>query len=503
MSLPFLPAKHTIALAKMLQIKQHVGGMAGPWEPNAEQILYWECREASPWILAGKPRQIGLSTAVCLDDVTCTLIADAEGNRVRTAIVVDTDDHAIERVAVCADFCRQMGLDDPDAGPPVKILTHSITFPNGSTIEAFTAGGDNVGRSVDVQRYHLTELPYWPSPESNYNDLMQSLSLGCACVIETTMDTVSPFPRWLWDSPNDYKKLFFPVEMHGEYRRDGNELGDARWKKLQEEGFTSREAAAWFHWAVLNKCGGDEVKAFREYPQTERHMFQVASGLWVQRRPTVVEPKSTFTYGGVRGDDWLVRVYREPKDAERCLIGIDTAEGKGRDRSVAIVVDEKDWTICALCVSDRMLYDDLAGVGLELQKRYSKERKAIALIEEIGIGSATVIAAQNIGLIHEVVTPTAEGKYEGLLAAKMAVESGLLFGPHELTEEADELHRNPKTGEFVGRKDVLMSYGFCARRMKAAPWLAKPKPVVSEERIDGKAIIRRMQRAERHRGMRW
>lgn len=493
LQLPYFPADDTINLARLLQIKQHEGGLRAHWEPNAEQQSFWRARDENDWIIVGKPRQVGLSTAVCLDDVTWTQGHDQNGHKVRCAIVVDTVDHALERIAVCADFCRQMDLS-------ARILTEMITFPNGSTIEAFTAGGDNVGRSVDVQRYHLTELPFWPDPARNYNDLMQSLSIGCACVIETTMDTISPFPRWLWDTPNDYAKLFFPVEAHGEYRRDEHEISDARWRELEKEGFTIRSAAAWFHWAVINKAGGDEVRAFREYPQLERHMFQVASGLWIQKRPKPVEPLSSFLVGGVRGDDWPVLVYREPKDCERVIIGLDTAEGKGRDRSVAIAVDEKDWRIVALCVSDRMLYDDLAAVGLEIQKRYTRIKKPRCLIEEIGIGSATVVAANNIGLVHDVVTPTEEGKYEGLLAAKMAVESGLLVGPHALTEEADELHRDPKTGAFKGRKDILMSYGFVARVMKQAPWLEARKPVIRENVIDGKSIIRRMMRQERRRG---
>jgi hypothetical protein len=474
-SLPVLHAADVEAIARTIEITHHETGARSPWEPNAEQRRYWEECERHRYVYATKPRQIGLSTAANLSDLVFTAAADGARQVVRCAIVVDTWEKALERVRVCSDFAGQLGLEH-------HASQDRITFPHGSEIVAFTAAGSGVGRSLAVQRYHLTELPYWEQPGPAYGALMQSLSLGGQCTIETTMSTRDAFARELWRNRNEFSKVFFPVELHAEYRADPASITEEEWEWCRSEGFGRRDAAAWWVWVLNTKLGGDRLALMREYPQREEHMFQADSARFIRSTPKVHPWTALYETHGLDGDAWKVRVWRTPEEGSgQYLIAVDTAAGKERDRSVILVADKRDGRLCAAFSSDTIMADDLARIALDLQRRYTtttqhgETYRCPVLIEDNGIGEATCQSAARIGLMFERVTTTEDSKYQGLSAAKRAVESGTLYGPEELAEECDELHRDD-LGRFKGRKDMLMTYGFIARRLAVDGYRSGKQP---------------------------
>jgi hypothetical protein len=491
-SLPVLHAADVEAIARTIEITHHETGARSPWEPNAEQRRYWEECERHRYVYATKPRQIGLSTAANLSDLVFTGAADGARQVVRTAIVVDTWEKALERVRVCSDFAGQLGLEH-------HASQDRITFPHGSEIVAFTAAGSGVGRSLAVQRYHLTELPYWEQPGPAYGALMQSLSLGGQCTIETTMSTRDAFARELWRNKNEFAKVFFPVEMHTEYRADPSTITDEEWEWCRSEGFGRRDAAAWWVWVLNTKLGGDRLALMREYPQREEHMFQADSARFIRTTPKATDPSRVYTVAGVEGDSWKVGIWRGPEEGSgQYLIGVDTAAGKERDRSVVIVADKRDGRLCAVLVSDTIMADDLARVALELQNHYRRDDpvtgqqyRVACLIEDNGIGEATCQAGARLGLMYERITTSEESRYQGLTAARRAVESGLLYGPKELAEECDELHRD-ELGRFKGRKDLLMAYGFCARRLVVDGFRQQEAPDATRIRFKKRILLEQM-----------
>ncbi len=494
-ALPHVSAKDLENVARRLTITDFVTGARTPWIPSRSQIAAWEASEQHQRLFIGKPRRAYISTAFDLEDALWTMVCDAHGHRVRTGVMLDVENKIAERMWQMSDFLTQLKVQH-------RVTDHYIEFPSKSEIVGLTAGGKRAAASTGFQRMRYSEFGYYTDPEA-MTATSSSVGKHGREVIETTIDLGAangPQARRYWrDTTNGFKKMFIPFQWHEEYRTDAHLISDEQWVFAQSEGFTDRESAAyWLAELLPNKCGGDVIHLMHEFPQIETHMFRVSQGRWISKTPDVAEPIDGFTILGIRGDDWPVLVYRQPADCGRCFIGVDTAEGKGLDRSVVIVVDEMDWRPVALMVSDRIVYDDVARVTLELQQRYTKGTQApVAIIEEIGIGSATVTSAATMGVIHDVHTPSPERKYAGLLMAKMAVESGLLTGPQELTVECDELHRDPKTGEFKGRKDILMAYGFCALRMNEAPWLKPPEHKPLEHRVDGKRIIRQIQRQQR------
>ncbi len=491
-----LPSPHAwqvLAAARTMRITQLDGGATAPWDPNQEQQEIWSAADSHHRRYITKSRRIGASTALDFERVLWTLTCDHARHRVRAGIFIHVEDKVKERIAQCASFLQQLGAE---ASP----RTFSIALPGGSEIVGHTAGGDSASRSEGFQ--HATYEEYAFYKPGAYGEISPSIGKGAIETIATTIDVGASNgarAREMWRADNGYHKMFFPFEQHQEYRADPMLISDHQWEWAQKQGFTRRDSASyWLTELLPNKCEGDTMRAFREYPPTEEAMFASSDSLWISGTSQLVDPVDRFTVLGKRGHDWPVMVYKKPADCIKPIIGVDTAEGKGSDRSVIIVVDESDWRPAALLVSDRIVFDDLALVTKEVAARYSKLGvPPTAIIEEIGIGSATCTEASNLGVIHDVHTPSAEKKYRGLLMAKMAVESGLLAGPLELQVECDELHRDEKSGEFKGRKDILMAYGFCALRMEQAPWLA-PKPVErSEHKINGARIINRMIRQQR------
>lgn len=507
MTLLRIPWEVCATVAERLDILDNETGARTRWVPNAEQIAIWKALEAHPWAMFGKPRRIGATTAVMLYNVLWTSTADAMGHNVSCGVVLQDETKTKERVALAADFCKQLR---PQGGVGFVDTTESITFANGARILGVTAGGKSVGRSGGFQRLHHSELPYWPS-SSTYVSLMPTLSLNGECTVETTFDLDQPNghqARDLWRQQNAYHKHFFSVEGHEEYRKDPMSISDGRWREAQALGYTDRSAAAWFFGeAVPNKAAGDMLRALREYPQIEEHMFQSSAGRFISGTPEVLTPDEVLAVPGLSGE-WDVEVFI-PRDqtSQDVLIGVDTATGKERDSSAIVVIDRKDAKVCAAFASNTIQPDDLARVVHAVQVTYTKPaliwntvqletpRVPVAYVEDNGIGEATVQACERLGVVVQRVTTTEESKYAGLLECKRMIESGMVRGPKRLAEECDDLHRDD-LGRFKGMKDMLMALGFVFNARKVSPYAPPVLP-------DDGSRIRHMERIRRSRGQAW
>ncbi|MEK9722160.1 MAG: hypothetical protein VW405_01585 [Rhodospirillaceae bacterium] len=493
-SLVPLDPESVLAVLERLVIPDKVSGSLIPWVPTAEQrrMAHESC--ANDWLIVAKPRQIYASTYFCAEDVLWTLYQDNMGQRVTTAIVVDTDAKAHARLEVCRDFARQMpgvrySYKQASGTSPARIV-----FENGSQIQAFTAGGRRAGSSVSFQRFHFTELPYWPKATEAYGSLMPALSRLGQVKIETTMDIIEPLAKNLWVTPNRFSKLFFGVEDHESYRADQDSISDERWAELQAEGYTDRAAAAWFNAVIDSEFGGDTTHAFRLYPQKPEHMWQSSEGRFIGLTPQVVKPARVEVVDGV-AESWRLEVYRDPLEcSEQIVIGVDTAAGKERDRSAVAVVDKRDGQLVASFVSDTIWPDDLAKVARRAQALYVKQKPVpsaaswivsdpgqwtpVVVVEDNGIGAATWQACLREGVRGMPVTTTEDSKIRGMLHVKRAVERGRLWGPRDLADECDEIHRDD-LGRFKGRKDLCMALGFALNHIAEAPYIA---PTVPEDR---------------------
>lgn len=497
-----MPAVALEVIAEKMQITQLVGGATSPWLVNDEQRITWRALETNQRNFITKSRRRGISTALDLRRAMWTLLCDNAGHRVRSGVVMHKEDKLVERFVQMSSFLEQMNLR-------ATCLDTSITFPNGSEIFGLTAGGKGASRSEGAQDMTYEEYSFYLM--GAVGEISPSVSLETQETICTTIDIGAPNgarARDMWRAQNGYEKIFFPFEMAIEYRTDPARITDEQWAWAQKQGFTMRESAAfWLAEVVPNKCEGDIMRAFREYPPTPDHMFMASAARWVNTTSRVLEPVDVHTVMGVSGTDWKVLIYQRPDDCTpEPFIGVDTAEGKGQDRSVVAVVDRTSRRLCAVFVSDRAMGDDVAKVAHYLWAHYSKVRpdgelwRPKVIIEDNTTGGITIQPAYRLGFPFETFNTDEVSRYNGLLEAKRAVELGYLEGPKELAEECDELHRDEVTGKWKGRKDILMAYGFCATRIAEQPPKVRPEYVRhTEKRVDGARIIRNLQRQQQRR----
>lgn len=505
-----LPPNAVEAICRQLLITNHTTGAMASWEPTPEQLAFWRACFDHQWVYAAKSRQTGMTTAGEADDMIWCRVNDAAGNRVRAALYVDTDKKLNERVT----FAQLLKDQLPRLFGGCSVNSERVTFPRGSVLEFGTGSGSGEGRAGSYQRLHLSELPFWKVP-TTYGSLLPALSLDGQVVVETTIDIRAPngiLSRDLWrDKTNRYFKLFFPVESHEEYRSPEDRISDAQWEQAKLEGFTRRDAAAWwFTVALPDLCGGDEVRVRREYPQIEPHMFADGAGLWFSMNAEVIPAREVVDVEGHK-----ILVYRPFSETSgQIVIGVDVAKGVLGDASAIAVVDKKDGALCALLHDNSILTTTLARATRVVHDLYSRPALRTTWLDEPavtpevayetnGVGTGPMQYARELGMqVIDVHLSGAEGTsviYDCLMLAKEAVESGVLKGNKALANETDKLRRD-EHGKWVGPKDGVIAYGHARRRMRMNPYKEPPKPQNREGVIDGKAIIRALAGGQKSSG---
>jgi hypothetical protein len=502
-------SQRAVALAGGLMIPSFDGGKLINWPVNKEQAhvlgvlsgdLLHEYKTAKlgfTYVL--KPRQIGITTSVVLWDVIWTAFADMEGRKVHTALIWDKQSKLARQIALAASFSRQLGI------PMRREHKTLIEFPNGSTIEGLTAGGSAVGRGLSYHRFHLSELPFWKNPMGTWAGIQGALNDGSQCTIETTMDMGNPFASEEWDRPNDYAKVFLPVEWHTDYRRDASDLSSSDEEWLRGEGFTNREAMAWWVHRLNNRFAGDRVSMMREYPQLVRHCFTLAEGRWVQVEPEVVDPVRRTAADGLDGVRWMVDWFRHPEATSGySVISVDTALAANQDKSAVIAVDKADGALIACFASNRCHRDDLARVACHVKElltpksREMKSPEPTIIVETNGPGKYTWDSIGALGgspLSHHTDTG---GQYAALLHARRALESRTVYGPQIFAKEARELYR--KGRDWLGEKDCLMALGIAMIHIEKNPYpLSRPKERPTEAQRIVASVTKELRAASKRR----
>lgn len=492
-----LTARALEAFASQLQITQLVGGLTARWTPNEEQRRIWRAGETQQRRYITKARRVGASTALDLEDVLWTLEKDTDGHRVRTAIILHVEEKAKERIKQCASFFDQLGIR-------CEKSALSIELANGSQIVGVTAGSQGGSRTEGYQRARWEEFAFYPT--DSYGSISPSIGIGAPEVICTTIDIAASsglLARNLWRAKNDFFKMFFPFELHAAYRADPALLSEQDWEWAKAEGFTNRSAAAyWFTEILANKCGGDVTRAMREYPQREEHMFTASEGRVVRTVPPVMEERYTLDVPGVGGDTWKASVYTAPDDTSGQLVGaIDTSQGIGESRSAVCILDKSNGKIVAAFAHAYARHDDLARVGQALQEHYRPKklrfkgfpmRAPLLLVEKNGIGQATVTECERLGVEHEPIDATHDSIEQVITEAKRALEGGMTDVPLELAEECDELVRDAR-GKYLGRKDLLVTYGMCLVRRKLDGYVAPDNRADRDDRVEFQRALREYQ----------
>ena len=502
-SLLKVPPQALDALARRVRIVDHRTGATTAWAPHDEQRTIWSACNQHDWVFAAKPRRVGATTAVQFDDMLWCLINDANGDRVRCGLFVDADEKSKERQA----FAQSIITELPDVFAGCDVNSDRVLFPRGSVLEFHTGSGKNAGRGGGYQRLHITELPFWLN-DSTLGALLPSMSMESIVIVETTIDVTGPngiATEQLWDDPlNRFERVFFSVEEHHDYQSDPASITDSQWEFCQGEGFSSRPHAAWWlTYALPNLCHGDVQTLMCEFPQKRAHLFSKAAGRWVQTPTEVIAPVRVVEVEG-----HIIQIFHELKDTSGQIgIAVDVAKGGGLDASVIAAIDKRDGRLVAMLHDNTILTTTLARATREVQRIFTIPPQSVwgglahiegyepeVAYETNGVGTGPMQYAREIGVgVIDVHLSGAQGQsimYDVLLSAKQAAEDGTLRGPAQLARECRELHRDPVTGAWKGRKDGLVAYGHAARRARLNPFVerARKRPPLSKV-VDAEAMM--------------
>lgn len=249
-----------------------------------------------------------------------------------------------------------------------------------SKVNVSTAGTGEVGRSATYHNIHASEVAFFPTPKETMLGLMQTVpdQPNTLVVWETTANGIGNFFYDQWKlaerGDNDFTTVFLPWFIQPEYSREfvtSNERDnfiaeieslryDDRGKpihtyeyELMKSNNLTYEQLNWRKHTIKNKCQGDEVLFFQEYPSTAEEAF-ISSG-----RPKFSIRSLRKYMTGVQEPIWkgylmgdvddaklmedekgYLSIWKKPEPNQNYVIGADTAEGLATgDFSTGVVLD--------------------------------------------------------------------------------------------------------------------------------------------------------------------
>lgn len=469
-------AEMLLALCTQLRIVNQDTGALDWFRPNEEQRAVAHLVTSNLQSIVLKSRQVGISTILLAHDLAFAIVNPG----VPITLALDTDDNAKKLLGHIRSWCER------DLGLELRVATeHFVVLPNGSRIQAVTSGSraaqgqSRTGRSGSAGLIHVSELAFWTNDQKTFQSLTSTALRRARIVIESTATPSANLFRRLWDSSSTeeqpaFSPLFLPLEMHAAYREPASSISDARWAELQHsEGFTLREAGAWFDAQLRGRFSGDLHGLRQEYPNRAEHAFSHAVGRWIFG----YSPATPIRRVGF----WTL--YREIADIdEPVAIGVDTAKGVGGDASCIVVMGFESQDIYAVWYSNAVTLPSFFPVVKEAMTTWKPKATAI---ESNGIGAAVYQEAATwgiAGLMEQTSSATNGEKHVRMHRLKWSIERlRTRVGP-ELRAEIEGSVEVPgstidEDGDFVGRDDALNAASFALKAIEAAPWIRPAKPV--------------------------
>lgn len=273
--------------------------------------------------------------------------------------------------------------------------TSQISFPGLDTqFYTGTAGSKRTGRGMTLKRFHGSEFAFWDDPENTLATVGGGLVPGSTVWLETTASGFdSPahvfwreatkrgyralfFPWWECDTVTYRLPLFAPDEL-GTLEPEEAELVARRGLNLEQIKWRRHKIAEYGRQFFLTEWAEDEESCWAAVGG----MFYDAELLkaLILKAP---EPIETH-FGGA------LQVFSHLQEGERALIGSDTAEGTGGDRSTFVARAFPSGRLLDTYEDSRVEPKELAGI---LNTWGRKLNQAFLIIEKNAHG-ITVLRA--------------------------------------------------------------------------------------------------------------
>lgn len=486
-----LPTYERAALiASRLKVLDQKTGQLVPLRFNAEQTLIMRAALTTSRLIVGKGRQVGCTTILAF----LMLLVVVLNPGVPCAIVADEQRKAEAVLQKIKSWLAQLGVG------LTKDDVRRVVLVNGASIDALSAistaeeGESRVGRLQSYGVVHATEQSFWRNARAVFAALTSTLLSGGLIWNESTGSPGEGLFRALFEGEG-WKRLFFGVEQHENYRLDEGAIDDATWEHLRlTHGFTRRDSAAWWHHKLTTDFGNNLFAMLREYPVIPAHMFTFREGLHIQafRQVQVIER-----------DEW--NLYAEPKEegglwsfGEPVIVGIDTSAGRGGDASALAVIGHRTGNVLATWRSNTTTIPDfITFLGATLDRL----TPAAFVIESNGVGQVVWQALCGRLSAQEQVS----GDHDGEVVLRRdtlraAIESKKIAIGGHLAQEAQastvKLRGESRRVVFEGADDVLSALSFAWKWRTENPWR-----MTEEERDPTKFYIDR--RLKKRRAATW
>jgi len=340
--------------------------------------------------IALKSRQIGFSTNEILKQFDFTIF-----NKNITSVILAHENDAIEKlfriVLRAYNFMPEKLKPKIDRGGGSK---NELYFPEiNSRIYC-----DLESRGDTIQWLHVSEAAFMRD-SVKLKSTLQAVPLNGQITIESTPNGLGNYFYELWNDPEqNYKKYFFPWFMFDDYKietkealvlsDEERELGKMATKnyniKLSNEQILFRRLKK-----IELKQYSEDVKVpfEQEYPEDDVSCFissgnSVIDAMIVKEHIDTAKPVLSSRNG--------FKIYQHFNKFSRYCIGCDTAEGTGKDFSVAVVMDMKQKEVVAT-FRCHLKAHDFAEKIFELAQMYSKEEEwPIIAVERNNHGHAVL-----------------------------------------------------------------------------------------------------------------
>lgn len=306
---------------------------------------------------------------------------------------------------------------------PVKFKVNTrqeiVNESKNSTFYIGTAGARAFGHGDMISNLHMSEVSRYPNGERTYSALVQAVPQTGRIILETTANGYGNFFYNIWTKNTEpgstYQTHFFPWYLSPEYKMPvtkgteftEEELEIAKTYKL------NREQLMWRRFKV-EEVNGDIERFNESFPATASEAFIVSGHpVWSPSllRFYMLQIKQPLVIGNLLGYDrnvtveknekGFLKIYREPKEFHRYVIGADVAEGKTistegdttrTDSSCAQVVDAA--TLEQVAVLYGKLDPDVFGRQLELLG--TLYNNALIAVERNSMGISTLITLRDL-----------------------------------------------------------------------------------------------------------
>jgi hypothetical protein len=246
--------------------------------------------------------------------------------------------------------------------------TSQISFPGLDTqFYTGTAGSKRTGRGMTLKRFHGSEFAFWDDPLNTLATVGGGLVPGSTVWLETTASGFgSPAHEfWLECAARGYRALFFPwwecdrvtyrlpllaPDELGQLEPEEQDLVERRGLDLEQLKWRRAKIAEYGRQFFLTEWAEDAESCWAAVGG----MFYNAETLKALqlRAPTPIETH----LGGA------LRIYSKLEPGERAIMGGDTAEGTGGDRSTAVFRAFPTWRLLADYEDDRVEPKEYAGI---------------------------------------------------------------------------------------------------------------------------------------------